>query len=113
VPAQQVLATTLPGQPPPGGPVPAPPPQPQPALAYPGWGPPIAAQQPPRDATPTAQDSIDRPLYTQPRPALPPRVAGFNHPSRTPKYAFKPWMLVVGAILVAILAFVITRAFIS
>jgi len=98
--------------------MPAPQPQPQPQApvmpAHPGWGPPIAAQQPPRDATPTAQDSLDRPLYTQPRPSLPPRVAGFNNPqSRAPKYAFKPWMLVVGAILVAILAFVITRAFIS
>jgi serine/threonine protein kinase len=114
-PIQQVLATTLPGQPPPGGPVPMPAPQPQPQVmpARPGWGPPIAAQQPLRDATPTAQDSLDRPLYTQPRPSLP-RVAGFNNPqSRAPKYAFKPWMLVVGAILVAILAFVITRAFIS
>ncbi|MEO8846755.1 MAG: protein kinase [Kofleriaceae bacterium] len=114
VPAQQVLAPPLPGLPPPGSPVLAPPPQPPPPqLAYPAWGPPIAAQQPPRDATPTAQDSLDRPLYTQPRPALPPRVAGFNHGARAPKYAFKPWMLVVGAILVAILAFVITRAFIS
>jgi hypothetical protein len=117
-PIQQVLATTLPGQPPPGSPVALPAPQPplkapMPA-PYPGWGPPIAAQQPPRDATPTAQDSLDRPLYTkpQPRPSLP-RVAGFNNPPRAPKYAFKPWMLVVGAILVAILAFVITRAFIS
>jgi len=116
-PIQQVLATTLPGQPPPGSPVAMPAPQPQAQLsvmpAHPGWGPPIAAQHPPRDATPTAQDSLDRPLYTQPRPSLPPRVAGFNNPPRTPKYAFKPWMLVVGAILVAILAFVITRAFIS
>lgn len=106
VPTQQVGAPAYPS-----------PAQPQPqGLAMPApypWGPPIAANQPPRDATPTAQDSIDRPLYTQPRSALPPRVAGFNNSSRTPKYAFKPWMLVVGAILVAILAFVITRAFIS
>jgi eukaryotic-like serine/threonine-protein kinase len=97
---------------PPTPPTPAQP-VPVPPAPYPGWGPPIAAQQPPRDATPTAQDSLDQPLYTQPRPAQPPRVSGFNNPPRTPKYAFKPWMLVVGAILVAILAFVITRAFIS
>ena len=112
-PIQQVLATTLPGLPPPGAAVAMPAQSQPPVMAYPGWGPPIAAQQPPRDATPTAQDSLDRPLYTQPRPALPPRVAGFNNPPRPPKYAFKSWMLVVGAILVAILAFVITRAFIS
>ncbi len=82
-----------------------------PAGAYPTWGPPIAAQLPGRDATPTAKDSFDRPLYPQ-RLAQPPRVAGFGS-GRAARHGLKPWMLLVGAVVVAILAFVITRAFIS
>jgi serine/threonine protein kinase len=80
----------------------------QPAGAYPGWGPPIAAQQPVRDATPTAQDAFDQPRFAN-RPSAP-QVAGFNRPR---KQAIKPWVLVIGALIMAALAFVITRAFIS
>ncbi|HUJ63513.1 MAG TPA: serine/threonine-protein kinase [Kofleriaceae bacterium] len=88
----------------PGAPLPfAPPPGPM------GWAPPIAAQRPPRDATPTAQDSHDR----QSRPSVDrrsmPQVAGFQ---RKRKGGLKPWMLVVGALLMAVLAFLITRMFI-
>jgi serine/threonine protein kinase len=79
---------------------------PQPAGSYPGWGPPIASQHGPRDATPTAQDSFDgRPMYPQ-RGSMP-EVAGF---SREPKKGLQPWVLVVGAIVMALLAFLITRA---
>ncbi|HET9988106.1 MAG TPA: protein kinase [Kofleriaceae bacterium] len=118
-------APTLPGAPAPGAPaasapapqpgVPAPRPPVVPSFgappAFSNWGPPIAAQRPPRDATPTAQDSFDRPVFPPQRPSIP-HVAGFGQ-KRPAKYGLKPWMLIAGAILVAILAFVITRAFIS
>ncbi|HSD91138.1 MAG TPA: protein kinase [Kofleriaceae bacterium] len=81
----------------------------QPAGAYPGWGPPIAAQIPQRDATPTAQETFDRPIYPS-RPSIP-QVSGFNQPRRSA--GLKPWVLVVGALVMAALAFLITRAFIS
>jgi serine/threonine-protein kinase len=78
------------------------------AGAYPGWGPPIAAQRPVRDATPTARDSFDQPMFAN-RPSAP-QVAGFN---RARKQGVKPWVLVIGALIMAALAFAITRAFIS
>ena len=78
------------------------------AGGYPGWGPPIAAQRPVRDATPTAKDSFDQPMFAN-RPAGP-QVAGFTRPR---KQGIKPWVLVIGALIMAALAFVITRAFIS
>jgi hypothetical protein len=117
-----MIPPTLPGAPAPGAPVatappvgaPRPPVMPAAFGAQPGfsnWGGAIAAQRPQRDATPTAQDSFDRPMFPPQRPSAP-HVAGFGQ-KRQPKYGLKPWMLVAGAILVAILAFVITRAFIS
>jgi serine/threonine protein kinase len=72
-----------------------------------GWGPPIASRAP-RDATPTSQDSFDRPMFGNRGSA--PQVAGFN---RARKPALKPWVLVVGALIMAMLAFAITRAFLS
>ncbi|MEO8553726.1 MAG: hypothetical protein ABI678_27320, partial [Kofleriaceae bacterium] len=107
---------TLPGQPVPGAPVaiagapisahqPAVPslvPGPKPNLVLPqgvsNWGPPLAAQMPA--------------AYPPQRPSIP-SVAGFQKKKPPAKPALQPWMLVAGAILVAILAFVITRAFIS
>jgi hypothetical protein len=80
----------------------------QPAGAYPGWNPPIATQRPLRDATPTARDSFDQPVFPN-RPAMP-QVAGFNRPRKT---GLQPWMLVIGALVMAALAFAITRAFIG
>jgi len=76
-----------------------------------GWAPPIAAQHPPRDATPTANDAFDRPMYPvgpAGRPSVP-QVAGFGPPRKS---ALRPWMLVIGALVMAALAFVITRMFI-
>lgn len=73
-----------------------------------GWSAQIAPHIPPRDATPTAKDSLDRPVYPS-RPQLP-HVAGFQQPR---KAAIQPWILVVGALLMAVLAFAITRAFIT
>jgi serine/threonine protein kinase len=81
---------------------------PPPAGGYPGWGPPIAPQHPQRDATPTAADMYERPVY--PQHQLPPQVAGFE---RTERPGLQPWVLVVGAIIMAGLAFAITRAFIG
>jgi serine/threonine protein kinase len=113
-PPQQPSFGPLPGPPVPpqnlgvsGGPSlpfsPAPP-----AAGYPAWGAPIAPQRPPREATPTARDAFDRPVYPQ-RPSTP-QVAGFGAQK---KPVFAPWMLVVGALVMAALAFAITRAFIG
>jgi hypothetical protein len=79
-----------------------------------GWGPPIAAQMPHRDATPTAQDTYERPVYAN-RPSMP-QVAGFhprNSSTLRSRGGLKPWVLVVGALIMAALAFAITRAFIG
>jgi len=116
-PAQQPLAPNLPmgmnNMPMRGGAMPmqgAPPFVPsQPAGGYAGWAPPIAPQIPMRDATPTAQDSFDQPVFPN-RAASMPQVAGFN---RMRKPGLKPWVLVVGAIVMALIAFAITRAFIG
>jgi hypothetical protein len=80
-----------------------------PAGDYPAWGAPapIAPQLPLRDATPTARDSFDRPVATN-RSAMP-QVAGFGTQK---KKTLAPWMLIVGALVMAALAFLITRAFI-
>jgi eukaryotic-like serine/threonine-protein kinase len=80
----------------------------QPGGAYPAWGAPIAPHLPQRDATPTTQDRFDRPVFPD-RPSLP-QVAGFQQPR---KAALKPWVLVVGALIMAAVAFAITRAFIG
>jgi serine/threonine-protein kinase len=74
-----------------------------------GWAPPIASQVPPRDATPTAQDLFERPLTYPVRPSVP-EVAGFRQPK--PQRALQPWMLVAGAVIMALLAFILTRLFI-
>jgi len=76
----------------------------------PAWSPPIVAQRPPREATPTAQDSFERPLYPDPRNSSP-QVAGYQRAPVAPTIA--PWMLVVGAVIMAGLAFLVTRMFIK
>jgi hypothetical protein len=50
----------------------------------------------------------ERPVY--PQHQLPPQVAGFE---RTERPGLQPWVLVVGAIIMAGLAVAITRAFIG
>ncbi len=90
----------------------------------PGMGPPmgqqmpphmaphIASQLPPRAASPTQNDMFDSPhqpgVYGRPSQ---PQVAGFNRNQK--KSGLQPWMLVVGALVMAALAFVVTRAFLS
>ena len=99
-----------PMMPPPQGPMmqlPHGPTTPSPGMpgGYP-WG--GAPQLPPRGGAPAAQDMYDqRPVYPQ-RPSLP--AMGFD-PRR--KQVLKPWMLVVGALVMAALAFAVTRAFLS
>jgi hypothetical protein len=73
---------------------------------FPGTAPPIVGQRPPRLATPTAQDMFERPLAPPNRPSMP-RVAGFGPAPKQP--ALKPWMLVAGAVVMALLAFLLTR----
>ena len=85
---------------------PAPPPPAPPPLTLPAdWQPPIVPQHPGRDATPTVQDTLER--QRPKRPSLP-EVAGFE-PARG---GLQPWMLVLGALIAAITAFVVTRVFI-
>jgi hypothetical protein len=81
---------------------------PQPAGGYPSWAPPITAQRPAREATPTARDSLDRPAI--PNQPAGPQVAGF---ARARKPTLQPWLLVIGALAMAALAFAITRALIG
>jgi hypothetical protein len=74
--------------------------------SYQGWG--ASPQLAPRGAAPMPQDMYDqRPVYQQ-RPSMP--VMGFQNRR---KQTLKPWMLVVGALVMAALAFAITRAFLS
>jgi len=75
---------------------------------YPMWG--VQPQLPPRGASPTAPDMMDRPMLQQSQQG--PYVAGFG-PRPPKKAALQPWMLVVGALIMAALAFAVTRAFIA
>ena len=84
---------------------------------YSGWGPPIAAQQPPRPAPvstpPPAAAAAPSGVTVRPPPARAP-----TQPPPSPGtlggagLGFRPWMLVVGAVIVALAAFALTRAFI-
>jgi serine/threonine protein kinase len=89
------------------------PPTPQPNgppsnAGYPAWG--VQPQLPPRGASPTTQDVYDqqRPVYPQ-RPSVP--VMGFEKPKR--EASIKSWVLIVGALIMAGLAFAITRALLA
>jgi hypothetical protein len=101
-----LLAPTLPGGPAPSAPKQAP--------VYPRWDSPVTEQPSQRDMTALANENQGLPLH-RPRPlpgsVPPPQVAGFAKPA--PTSGVQPWMLIVGAVLVAILAFAITRAFIG
>lgn len=93
--AATVIAKPKPGTP--AVPMPAVPPVPN--LPLTPWGPPIAAQ------------IFDRPVYPRAPQLLPPQVKSLG--PRPTKTGLQPWMLIAGAVLVALLAFAITRAFIS
>jgi len=81
-------------------------PQHPPAGPYPGWG--VQPQLPPRGASPTAPDLYDRPVYPQ-RPSVP--GIGFERGKRAT--SVKTWVLFLGALLMAVLAFAITRLFLT
>ncbi len=83
---------------------PPPPPLAPPPMNNPVWNQPIVAQRP-REAEPTAPDNYDRPNASR---ASEPQVAGFQ--GGRPRSALRPWMLIVGALVVAALAFAVTRA---
>ena len=89
------------------------PPTPRPgtdAALQPGYPPMWGAQPqlPPRGASPTAPDLYDRPVYPQ-RPSVP--VIGFERGKR--ETSVKTWVLILGAVLMAAVAFAITRLFLT
>jgi hypothetical protein len=91
------------------------PPQPafqQPNQNYPVWGgppQPIIPQQAQRGASPTAPDMFDRSSAPSIRSNAP-QVAGFGQKKQQ---LLQPWMLIVGALVMAGLAFAITRLLLS
>lgn len=103
---------------PPGFPQQTPPPyqQPQQQPGYPMWGaqpqlpPQFPPQLPPRGASPTAPDNMyERPVYPQ-RPSVP--VMGFERTNKR-ETSVKTWVLIVGAVVMAAVAFAITRLFLT
>ncbi len=83
---------------------PPPPPLAAPPLNNPVWNQPIVAHHP-REAEPTAPDNFDRPKASR---VSEPQVAGFQ--GGRPRSALRPWMLIVGALVIAAIAFAVTRA---
>jgi hypothetical protein len=73
---------------------------------YPMWG--VQPQLPPLGASPPTPDLYDRPVYPQ-RPSVP--VVGFDSSKR--ESSLKTWVLIVGALVMAGLAFAITRLFLT
>jgi eukaryotic-like serine/threonine-protein kinase len=78
----------------------APPMQPMPGN-FPNWG---APPQPPMGGLPPGQGMYDRPVMQRPATQ---QVPGLGKSRRTP---LKPWMLLIGALVMALLAFAVTRA---
>jgi hypothetical protein len=77
---------------------------------YPTWGgppQPVIPQHASRGASPTAPDMFDRPMHAR---GQAPQVAGFGQ--KKPQL-LQPWMLIVGALVMAGLAFAITRLLLS
>jgi len=70
---------------------------PMPPGNYPNWG-------GPPQFSPAAQAMYDRPVMKRPETH---HVPGLGRSRRTP---LKPWMLVLGALVMAFLAFAVTRA---
>jgi serine/threonine-protein kinase len=91
-------AMSPPGAPPPGAPMLQPPPG-----GYRPWGP---APQGPVGGSPGVQAMYDR---RPPGPARRPSVSSPQRFSRS-RRSLRPWMLVLGALIMALLAFAVTRA---
>jgi serine/threonine-protein kinase len=97
-----------PGMPPqPMQPMPPQPMAPQPMGMPPSFPQPWQPQRPTRGASPTSQDMFDRQAGSR---SQPPQVAGFG--AKKPQL-LQPWMLIVGALVMAGLAFLITRLLLS
>jgi serine/threonine-protein kinase len=84
--------------------MPQPPQQPQPIMQpmpgnFPNWG----TQQLPMGGATPPQAMYERPVVQRPGTHL----SGFGKPRRTP---LRPWMLLIGALVMALLAFAVTRA---
>ena len=71
------------------------------------WG--VQPQIPQRGASPTAPDLYDRPVYPQ-RQSV--QVMGFEQRGKR-EASVKTWVLVVGALVMAAVAFAITRLFLT
>ncbi|HEX4455479.1 MAG TPA: protein kinase [Kofleriaceae bacterium] len=104
------VASQLP-TPPPVAPAPQLPAAPQSRPSFSGWGPPIAAQIRPPTAQPVPQAPPKPPAPSQRPPTTPP-PATTTLGGGLASLGFRPWMLIVGAVIVALAAFAITRAFI-
>jgi serine/threonine-protein kinase len=106
-PMQPIQMMPPPMPPPPMLPPARPPPQLPPPLSpqhmppgnYPNWGMP---QMPMGAASPALQGMHERPVMQRPM-----QGSGAPRPRRT---ALQPWMLVIGALVMAVLAFAVTRA---
>jgi len=77
------------------------------ASSYPAWEPPKRPPSPMLVEDRASQKSVSAPKPKAPRPASRASMQQINKPS---KQAIKPWMLVVGAVVMAGLAFAVTRA---
>jgi len=85
---------------PPGAPMPGAPMHP-PAAGYAPWG---RSPQAPVGGAPAAQAMYDRRAPSPPHWPSPQRFARSRRPQ------LQPWMLVLGAVIMALLAFAVTRA---
>jgi serine/threonine-protein kinase len=95
--------------PPPVVPAPQLPAAPQSRPSFSGWGPPMAAQIRPPTVQPVPQAP---PKPPQRAPTAPPPATTTMGGGGLASLGFRPWMLIVGAVIVALAAFAITRAFI-
>jgi hypothetical protein len=75
------------------------------ASSYPAWEPP---KRPP---SPMLEDRVSQKSISAPKPKSPrPASRASMQQIKASKQAIKPWMLVVGAVVMAGLAFAVTRA---
>jgi serine/threonine-protein kinase len=98
MPGAPMPGAPMPGAPMPGAPMPG---APMPGAGYAPWGRPPQA---PVGPSPAVQAMYDRRAPSPPHRPSPQRFA----PSRRPQ--LRPWMLVLGALIMALLAFAVTRA---
>jgi serine/threonine-protein kinase len=103
LPPPHSASRAVPQPPPPIQPLPQPPPQPPPAMQ--------PLPQPPPAMLPPPQLQPHPPAYPWGMPPQEPMYPQHHQPP--PRSGLQPWMLVVGALVMALLAFAVTRAFIG